>query len=84
MDEETRRRKQEDKYPRFIEIKRYKYFQGKSCGYITEKMKAPMSERVQRRVGIGYLEHVKSLPKKRTQSKQEAVEVLTLLKKPQI
>jgi len=47
-------------------------------------MKAPMSERVQRRVGIGYLEHVKSLPKKRTQSKQEAVEVLTLLKKPQI
>lgn len=43
-----------------------------------------MSERVQRRVGIGYLEHVKSLPKRRAKSKQEEVEVITLLKKPQI
>lgn len=78
-----------EKYPKFRKVKRYKFLQGKSCGEIVETVKLPLSERLQRRLGNGYLEHVYSLPKKKptsnsSKSEAESVGELKTQQRPKI
>lgn len=50
----------------FREIKRYKYLHGISYGSVVERRPMAKSFDEERRVGNGYLEFMKSLPKKKT------------------
>lgn len=63
---ETKGKRNNDSNLSFREIKRYKYLHGVSYGEVIEQRPLAKSFDEEKRVGNGYLEFMKSLPKKRT------------------
>jgi hypothetical protein len=49
-------------------VKKYKYFQGKAMGEVVETIPVIRSYSEQKKIGEGYLEYLKALPKKKQQS----------------
>lgn len=57
---------EEDKPLTHRRVKRYKYYKGEYYGEVEDKLPLQHSEQEKRKIGNGYLEMVRNLPKKRT------------------